>query len=165
MNFPRDNHSATVLDDSIYVISGNRQNFRSCERYDLSSNTWHILPDLTMPRQQPAAQAFSGKIIVAGGSFGVTYRLHTTCEIYNPRTNEWTLVSGLAVPRAGCCVAGTEDHVYIFGGSNGRSVLNTLDSVERYNVTEDRWEAVSVIPEIVISPQVAVVKIPQKYLT
>lgn len=164
MNFPRDNHSATVLDDSIYVISGNRQNFRSCERYDLSSNTWHILPDLTMPRQQPAAQAFSGKIIVAGGSFGVTYRLHTTCEIYNPRTNEWTLVSGFAVPRAGCCVAGTEDHVYIFGGSNGRSVLNTLDSVERYNVTEDRWETVSVIPEIVISPQVAVVKIPQKYL-
>ncbi|KAL9976288.1 hypothetical protein ACROYT_G013571 [Oculina patagonica] len=99
MNFPRDNHCATVLDDSIYVISGNEQDFRSCECYDSSSNKWSVLPEMTLPRQQPAAQAFGGKIIVVGGFHGANYRMHTTCEIFDPKQNLWSLVPGLVVPR------------------------------------------------------------------
>lgn len=54
--------------------------------------------------------------------------------------------------------------MYVFGGSNGRSVLNTLDSVECYNSEEDEWKKVSVIPETVIAPQVALIRMPRKYL-
>ena len=42
--------------------------------------------------------------------------------------------------------------------------LNTLDSVERYSVEENEWKKVSVIPETVITPQVAVIRMPRKYL-
>ena len=88
--------------DAIYVFSGDRLNFQSCESYDVSTNKWKLLPDLTLPRQQPAAQAIGGKIMVVGGFQGTNYRLHTTCEIFDPKQNLWSLVSGLVVPRAGC---------------------------------------------------------------
>ena len=164
MNIPRENHCATVLNDVIYVISGDRWNFQSCESYDVSTNKWNLLPDMTLSRKQPAAQAIDGKIMVVGGFQGTNYRLHTTCEIFDPKQNLWSLVSGLVVPRAGCGITCVKSHVYVFGGSNGRSVLNTLDSVERYSVEENEWKKVSVIPETVITPQVAVIRMPRKYL-
>ena len=164
MKFPRENHCATVLNDAIYVISGDKLNFQSCEFYDVSKNKWSLLPDMTLPRQRPAAQAIGGKIMVVGGFQGSNYRLHTTCEIFDPKQNLWSLVSGLVVPRAGCGITCVKGHVYVFGGSNGRSVLNTLDCVERYSAEENEWEKVSVIPETVITPQVAVIRMPRKYL-
>ena len=164
MNYPRENHCATVLNDAIYVISGDKLNFQSCEFYDVSKNKWSLLPDMTLPRQRPAAQAIGGKIMVVGGFQGSNYRLHTTCEIFDPKQNLWSLVSGLVVPRAGCGITCVKGHVYVFGGSNGRSVLNTLDCVERYSAEENEWEKVSVIPETVITPQVAVIRMPRKYL-
>jgi len=164
MNYPRDNHCATVLNDCIYVISGDKCNFRSCELYDSSTNKWFTLPEMTLPRQQPAAQALRGKVLVAGGFSGGNYRMHTTCEIYDPKNSEWSLLSGLTVPRAGCGIACIGDYVYIFGGANGRSVLNTLDSVECYNATDNEWKTVSVIPDTVVAPQVAVIRMPRKYL-
>jgi len=164
MNYPRENHCAAVLNDAIYVISGDKLNFQSCEFYDVSKNKWSLLPDMTLPRQRPAAQAIGGKIMVVGGFQGSNYRLHTTCEIFDPKQNLWSLVSGLVVPRAGCGITCVKGHVYVFGGSNGRSVLNTLDSVERYSAEENEWEKVSVIPETVITPQVAVIRMPRKYL-
>ena len=164
MNSPRDNHCATVLNDSIYVISGDKLDFKSSECYDPSTNRWSLLPDMTLPRQQPAAQAIGGKIMVVGGFHGANYRMHTTCEIYDPKENLWSLVPGLVVPRAGCGITCFAGHLYIFGGSNGRSVLNTLDSVERYSSEEDGWKKVSVIPETVIAPQVALIRMPRKYL-
>ena len=164
MKYPRENHIATVLNDAIYVISGDKLNFQSCEFYDVSKNKWSLLPDMTFPRQRPAAQAIGGKIMVVGGFQGSNYRLHTTCEIFDPKQNLWSLVSGLVVPRAGCGITCVKGHVYVFGGSNGRSVLNTLDCVERYSAEENEWEKVSVIPETVITPQVAVIRMPRKYL-
>lgn len=164
MNFPRENHSATVLNDAIYVISGDKLNFQSCEFYDASTNMWSLLPDMTLPRQRPAAQAIGGKIMVVGGFQAANYRMHTTCEIFDPKQNLWSLVPGLVVPRAGCGITCIKSHVYVFGGSNGRSVLNTLDSVERYSAEENEWKKVSVIPETVITPQVAVIRMPRKYL-
>ena len=164
MKFPRENHCATVLNDAIYVISGDKLNFQSCEFYDVSKNKWSLLPDMTLPRQRPAAQAIGGKIMVVGGFQGSNYRLHTTCEIFDLKQNLWSLVSGLVVPRAGCGITCVKGHVYVFGGSNGRSVLNTLDCVERYSAEENEWEKVSVIPETVITPQVAVIRMPRKYL-
>lgn len=164
MNYPRENHCATVLNGAIYVISGDKLNFQSCEFYDVSKNKWSLLPDMTLPRQRPAAQVIGGKIMVVGGFQGSNYRLHTTCEIFDPKQNLWSLVSGLVVPRAGCGITCVKGHVYVFGGSNGRSVLNTLDSVERYSAEENEWEKVSVIPETVITPQVAVIRMPRKYL-
>ena len=164
MNFPRENHCATVFNDAIYVISGDKLNFQSCEFYDVSTNKWSLLPDMTFPRQRPAAQAIGGKIMVVGGFQGSNYRLHTTCEIFDPNKNLWSLVSGLVVPRAGCGITCVRGDVYVFGGSNGRSVLNTLDSVERYSTEENEWKKVSVIPETVITPQVAVIRMPRKYL-
>ena len=164
MNIPREDHCATVLNDAIYVISGDKLNFQSCEFYDVSTNKWNLLPDMTLPRQRPAAQAIGGKIMVVGGFQGATYKMHTTCEIFDPKQNLWSLVSGLVVPRAGCGITCVKSHVYVFGGSNGRSVLNTLDSVERYSTEENEWKKVSVIPETIITPQVAVIRMPRKYL-
>ena len=164
LNLPRDSHCATVLDDFIYVVSGDKTNFKSCERYDSAIMKWSLLPDMTTPRQQPAVQAIGGKILVVGGFTGSNYSMHTTCEIFDPNQNLWSLVPGLVVPRAGCgitCVAG---HVYVFGGSNGRSILNTLDSVERYSAEDKEWTKVSVIPETVVAPQVALIRMPRKYL-
>jgi len=164
MNIPRESHCATVLNDAIYVISGDKLNFQSSEFYDVSTNKWNLLPDMTLPRQRPAAQAIGGKIMVVGGFQGANYKMHTTCEIFDPKQNLWSLVSGLVVPRAGCGITCVKSHVYVFGGFNGRSVLNTLDSVERYNAEENEWKKVSVIPETVITPQVAVIRMPRKYL-
>ena len=164
MNVARANHCATVLNDTIYVISGDNLNFQSCELYNVSTSKWKLLPDLILPRQRPAAQAIGGKIMVVGGFQGANFKLHTTCEIFDPKQNLWSLVSGLVVPRAGCGITCVRSHVYVFGGSNGRSRLNTLDSVERYSAEESEWKKVSVIPETVITPQVAVIRMPRKYL-
>ena len=164
MNIPRENHCATVLNDAIYVISGDKSNFQSCEFYDISTNKWNLLPDMTLPRKRPAAQAIGGKIMVVGGFQGANFKMHTTCEIFDPKQNQWSLVSGLVVPRAGCGITCIRSQVYVFGGSNGRSSLNTLNSVERYSAEENEWKKVSVIPETVITPQVAVIRMPRKYL-
>lgn len=165
LNLPRDSHCATVLNDSIYVISGDKENFKSCERYDSTIMRWNLLPDMTMSRQQPAVHALRGKVLVVGGYAGSNYSMHTTCEIFDPKKFQWSLVPGLGVPRAGCGITCVADHVYVFGGSNGRSILNTLDSVECYNEEDKEWRKISVIPETIVAPQVAVFRMPRKYLT
>ena len=118
-----------------------------------------------MSRQQPAVHALRGKVLVVGGYAGSNYSMHTTCEIFDPKKFQWSLVPGLGVPRAGCRITCVADHVYVFGGSNGRSILNTLDSVECYNEEDKVWRKISVIPETIVAPQVAVFRMPRKYLT
>lgn len=165
LNVPRVSHCATVLDDFIYVISGDKANFKSCERYDSTVMRWRLLPHMTTSRQQPAVHALGRKILVVGGYSGSNYRMHTTCEIFDPKKYLWSLVPGLGVPRAGCGITCMADQVYVFGGSNGRSILNTLDSVECYSEEDKDWRKVTVIPEAIVAPQVAMLRMPTKYLT
>ncbi|XP_022805169.1 kelch-like ECH-associated protein 1 [Stylophora pistillata] len=165
LNVPRVSHCATVLDDFIYVISGDKANFKSCERYDSTVMRWRLLPHMTTSRQQPAVHALGRKILVVGGYSGSNYRMHTTCEVFDPKKYLWSLVPGLGVPRAGCGITCMADQVYVFGGSNGRSILNTLDSVECYSEEDKDWRKVTVIPEAIVAPQVAMLRMPTKYLT
>ena len=66
------------------------------------------------------------------------------------------------VPRAACGIVSFDDHVYLFGGEDAK--WYELDSVERYDVKNDKWELLGTMAEKVSCVQASVLLLPKKYI-
>ena len=161
----REAHCAVVVAKLIYVIAGHDGNacHKSVECFSPSTNHWHNVADLNNARVFAAAATANGKIFVTGGYGNIKCQsLVESCEMFDPAVNQWSLVSSPTVPRAACGVISFDNHVYLFGGE--RSYSLKLDSVERYDVENDKWDEVSTMPEKLSCLQASLLLIPNKYL-
>ena len=97
-------------------------------------------------RRLAGAAAACGKVFVVGGYSDVACRtLEATCEMFDPLVSQGSLVSSPIVPRAASAMVSFDDHLYLFGGENAS--WSKHDSVERYDVQNDKWELFGTMPE------------------
>ena len=82
--------------------------------------------------------------------------------MFDPVQDQWNLVSSLVVPRAACAMVSFDDHLYLFGGED--SCKDKLDSVECYNVQNDKWELCGTMPEKLACVQASLLLLPKKYI-
>ena len=87
-------------------------------------------------RSDHAAVICGDTVYVMGGHDGFNYLV--SCEAYDIAKDEWSYVNSMQIKKAGFSATVEKNKfIYIFGGSdNGRE---SLDSIERYNIEEDRW--------------------------
>ena len=164
MKTSRSAHCAVAMANFIYVIAGHdgRDCQKSVECFDPLTNQWFDTAHLNNARKFAAAAASNGKIFVAGGYADMHFRtIEVSCEMFDPAVNKWSLVSCPTVPRAACGIISFDNHVYLFGGENTSS---KLDSVERYDVQNNKWQHVGTMPEKLSCLQASLLQIPNKYV-
>jgi len=91
-----------------------------------------------------------------------TVTLEATCEVFDPLVSQWSLVSSPIVPRAASAMVSFDDHLYLFGGENAS--WSKHDSVECYDVQNDKWELFGTMPEKLACVQASVLLLPKKYV-
>ncbi|MFS1514157.1 M56 family metallopeptidase [Chengkuizengella sp. SCS-71B] len=84
MNYPRNNHTTTVMDGKIYVMGGyyDHIHLSSVEMYDLKTNRWSEVTHMNLARSNHAAEVINGKIYVIGGSSEENYESKAV-EVYD----------------------------------------------------------------------------------
>ncbi|KAL4442810.1 hypothetical protein ABPG74_010699 [Tetrahymena malaccensis] len=140
----RDELAVTLgLDKKIYAIGGfgGTKNvcLRTAERYDPETDRWEAIAPLNVPRRALAAVTLPDGIYAIGGFDGQNYL--STVEKYDESLNQWIFISSMNFPRCTLSAVTSKDNqfIYVLGGfDNG-----PLDTVERYNIFEDKWEMYS----------------------
>ena len=158
-------HCAVAMGKLIYVLGGDDGEvcLKSVECFDPSAKQWSDKPSLISARRFAGAAATYGKVFVVGGySDMVCSILQASCEMFDPELDQWSLVSSPVVPRAACALVSFDDHLYLFGGEQVGGTK--LDSVERYDVQNNKWGLFSTMPEKLACVQASVMLLPKKYI-
>lgn len=164
MKTSRQAHCAVAMVNFIYVIAGHDENVchKSVECFNPLNNQWLDIADLNNARKFAAAASSNGKIFVGGGYGDMDFQtIEASCEMFDPAVGGWNLVSAPTVPRAACGVVSFDNHVYLFGGED---TFSELDSVERYDVQNDKWDQVGNMPDELTCLQASLLLIPNKYV-
>lgn len=85
--------------------------------------------------------ALSGRIFVIGGT-NENWEAVSTVETYDPLTNEWETMAPLLQERQSSAVCASKGYIYALGGRNGEVFI---DSIERYDPSEDSWMLVGFV--------------------
>ncbi|KAG1685237.1 Kelch-like protein 8 [Nymphon striatum] len=117
MREARQGHIVVACNDYVYCIGGLGR--KSCERYDVSKNTWSA---------------------VSRGQHRGVYL--SSMEMYNPESNQWfEMESKISIPRIDFSMTSSLDALYIIGGTD--------EQKKKYKLVEEcspntyyRWKAV-----------------------
>ncbi|KAK0046000.1 kelch-like protein 5, partial [Biomphalaria glabrata] len=110
----------------------------SIEKYDLRTNTWTQVANMSGRRLQFGVAVLDDKLFVVGGRDGL--KTLNTVECYDPRKKTWTLMPAMSTHRHGLGVGVLEGPMYAVGGHDGWSYLNT---VERWDPQARQWSYVA----------------------
>jgi len=87
----RDSHGQGVLRGEIYSVGGydniSNKYLDSVERYQPSTDTWHPVPRMNVPRRSPSVVNYKNRLYVVGG-MGESLDL-SSIEVYDQTTEEW----------------------------------------------------------------------------
>uniref|UniRef100_A0A7S3BU01 F-box domain-containing protein n=1 Tax=Haptolina ericina TaxID=156174 RepID=A0A7S3BU01_9EUKA len=111
------------------------------QRYNPTTGTTHSLAALSQGRDHLGLAATGGQLYAIGGWTGS--RNCATVEVYDPLQDQWQTGPRLTIERSGLGVAvGPTGSLLAVGGWGGDG-LDYLSSVEEYNPSEEKWEALS----------------------
>jgi hypothetical protein len=133
-----------VLGSSIVVLGGCRSSHvESAENttycYNTATNVWSTLAPMPKAKMNHSVCEVSGLIYVIGGEADSAIPVDSV-HCLDPAMNEWSTVAPMLNPRAGFVSYVLGGTIYAAGGVDG---VDTLSSVEHYDVTSDSWEVVS----------------------
>lgn len=137
----RSEHSASVLNGSIYVIGGRDvygSIIASVERFDVDAQKWIRVAAMHTGRTLSGSAVLDGNIYTIGGSSN--RNVLETVECYNPGVNKWIRMAPLIVPRRHPHVVAVDGFIYVFGGFNRDKMSES--SVERFDPKTDTWKQV-----------------------
>lgn len=125
---------------SMYAVGGMDSNkgATSIERYDLRTNSWVVMTNMTGRRLQFGVAVLDNKLYVVGGRDGL--KTLNLVECYDPKAKQWTLMQPMSTHRHGLGVGVLEGPMYAVGGHDGWSYLNT---VERWDPQARQWSYVA----------------------
>jgi hypothetical protein len=93
---PRTGHCLIVCKSQAYLISGVISQVHptpSCQRFDLSTNTWSEISPLSKARVLAAGCSLQSNLFITGGNPGNSLENFRDIEKYNIETDDWTLLS------------------------------------------------------------------------
>ena len=133
---------AVCVKSDVYVFGGRNENFKcitSVERYSRLANTWNKVGEMPDERVNYCVCAFTDKIFILGGFCGsVCYDNSTnSCLEFNTKDHAWKQVARMNEARSHAACAVFEGSLVIAGGWH--SAYSTLNSVESYDVFDDKW--------------------------
>ena len=141
---------AVMLNDSIYVIGGSLDAYRSTsvvEVYDTATDSWTPKANLPQKLCGETAGSVNNKIYVIGGSssiLGSGYVVDSVYE-YNPVSNSWARKSNIPTPLAYAVAAVMVGKIYVIGGCPF-GFNSAYKSVYEYNPATDTWTRKSDMP-------------------
>ncbi|XP_078473793.1 gigaxonin [Lampetra fluviatilis] len=145
MRETRMNFGIVHIDGILYVIGGEDETSEllSGETYDIYTDTWSLLPDITILRKIGCYAVMRKKIYaMGGGSYG---KLFESAECYDPKTQQWTAICPLKERRFGAVACGVGQELYVFGGVRRKEGENVPEGQmvtcksEMYHDQVKRW--------------------------
>ena len=106
LNEARHDAFGAVMNDKIYVAGGIQMReqrcrlLNTCEVYDPSTNEWHLIADLCVPRHSASMVCFKGALYVIGGLKNTNNKVATrelSVEVCDSETSEWKEKSTIPV--------------------------------------------------------------------
>ena len=134
---PRENHTATLLQDGTVLIAGG-DSFATfaptaqAEIYDPVANTFSAAGNLNTPTDfHVAALLGSGKVLIAGGDCGPNCIPNSVgrTEIYDPSTKLFTYGPSLAIPRSFFTGTVLNDGTVLLAGGQGNSAYTATGEI------------------------------------
>ncbi|XP_077284957.1 kelch-like protein 25 isoform X2 [Arctopsyche grandis] len=131
-------HSATVIDDKIFVTGGiareHAKNTNKVQMYSVETNSW------TYSAQMIQSIAFKGKLYVAGGNTTIqkSFICFDNVEHYDPNANVWTAFTKLPKLASGISLCCFQNKLLCMGG---RDIDNYFSDVWEYDETRKSWKA------------------------
>ena len=101
LNEARHDAFGAAMNDKIYVAGGIQmieqrcRLLNTCEVYDPSTNEWHLMAELCVPRHSASMVCFNGALYVIGGVKFTGREL--SVEVFDSETNEWKVRSTIPV--------------------------------------------------------------------
>lgn len=147
-----------VAPPHIYLLGGASSTgaLKTCLDYDITTDTWTMLPELPAPRSHPATMRMAdGTLIVAGGLAAL--------DAFSAATDVWALPIGAlawqpraAMPtrRGGCAYGVVRGELLCAGGEVDQAALSTVES---YNAVHDTWATRTMMPGATAGTQGAVI--------
>jgi len=141
MDQPRAQAGSVVANGKIYIIGGESSICGMSvtnQVYDMDTDTWDTLSEMSVPRIWPTVSYHDNKLYVAGGAYRCSSPRETnSLEIYDIQTDSW--YSNIEpMPQArdsyGATIVG--DKLYVMGRGNSDGILDTL---EIYNIATGKW--------------------------
>lgn len=132
--------TAVSLNNHIYYVGG-AGGTNALLRYDPATDSWDTLAELNQSREHSQAVVLNGEIYALGGRW---QRALNQVEIYNPEADAWRRGPSMTQPRSGFGATVSDGKIVVAGGEL-LSPLNTLDSIELFDPTTNRWELASII--------------------
>ncbi len=126
MKYEKSDHSATLLDNGLVLISGGQANGETlnvCELFDPVEMSWTETDTLEIARHAHNALLLqNGNVLISGGNRRTTTGDSgvVACELYDTENNSWSRVNALQYPRADHLSfnTGAADIIF-FGGGTG----------------------------------------------
>ena len=106
LNEARHDAFGAVMNDKIYVAGGIQMReqrcilLNTCEVYDPSTNEWHLMADLCVPRHSASMVCFKEALYVIGGLKNTNNQVVTrelSVEMFDSETSEWKEKSSIPV--------------------------------------------------------------------
>ena len=106
LNEARHDAFGAVMNDKIYVAGGIQMReqrcrlLNTCEVYDPSTNEWHLMAELCVPRHSASMVCFNGALYVIGGLKNTSNQVATrelSVEMFDSETSEWKEKSTILV--------------------------------------------------------------------
>jgi len=141
-----------ALDGKLYAVGGidDDGGSSSLERYDPATNAWEEMAPMATARIGCGVAVLDGKLYAAGGFHDEGGGYLNSVERYDPAANAWEEVAPMGTARQIPLVAVLDGKLYAVGGKDYDvdDGLLLLSSVERYDPTENAWEAVAPISTV-----------------
>ena len=150
-NVPRYLHFDAPVSGMIYIFGGRASKVLEPEYYldtaecfDTFRNEWIQLPPMSTRRVGAASVAASnGLIYIIGGYSKHPDKPLATGECFNPRTGEWRAIAPMSKSRFGHTAQEFGKFIFVVGGDSRR---NLVTEIERYDIENDSWTTISMLP-------------------
>jgi len=136
-------HSASVVDNKIYIIGGTDDLFgwsdywSTAWEYDPASDMWTRKADMPTGKARLSTSVVDGKIYAIGGSPHRDAEV-STVEVYDPATDTWMRVADMPRARNWHTSSVVNGKIYTIGGKIYPSET-MVSTVEEYDPATDTW--------------------------
>ncbi|HET9064796.1 MAG TPA: kelch repeat-containing protein [Gemmatimonadales bacterium] len=149
MTMARAGHRAVQLADGRLLLLGGVGTgwrfLRSAEIYDPATDRFTPTGSMAVPRESHVAVRLAdGRVLVMGGHAGRRddMVLYASAELYDPTTGQFTATGDMGTPRhKHDAVLLADGRVLVTGGADRRDSRGQYNTVERYDPTTGRFEA------------------------
>jgi hypothetical protein len=136
-----EHQTTTLLRDGRVLVTGTGGDTGtdgSAELYNPGSGTWAATGNMTTPRIYHSATLLpDGRVLVAGGQWGVKDRTLNSAELYDPSTGAWKATGRMLVPGGGAATLLRNGKVLVAGGYD--PAIGALSAAELYDPASGTW--------------------------